>query len=306
MLVELSFRQAADVVEVHPAMIGSRVLAAAAIALLAVVVGAGAPRPEVAAAANASVAVAADRALDAIDRLEAELAPAVDAARTGSARVVAGEEDPAEPLAAAAEMVLAATPTAVEVREALGDLDRSRAALDPGAAPLRAPDGGDLASIAGQLGEAGEAGARFAESRRHAEAVSGALVDALDAAAAGQPDEAHQQLLVALVAVDELRAWEDDAPALSVWIDTVDAMIRAMQRLVDAVRAGDAGAAEAAEAAFAEAAEGGTEADRALRIGLGESGSGVTAVPVGRLADSLEALSELEVAVRAARDEAGE
>ena len=121
----------------------------------------------------------------------------------------------------------------------------------------------------------------------------------------GEPDEAHERLLLGLVAVDELRAWEDDAPVLSVWIDTVDAMIRAMQRLVDAVRADDAEEAEAAQAAFADAAEGGTEADRALRIGLGEAGNAVTAVPVGRLAEALAALGELELAVRAARDEAG-
>ena len=282
-------------------------LVAPVIVALVLVLGGGAPRPEVVMASNAAVASAADRTLDAIDRLEAELAPAVDAARAGSARVVAGEEDPAERLAAAADMLLAAAPTAVDVREALGDLERARAALDPSARPLpRAPDGGDLASMAGQLGDAGEAGARFAETRRRAEAVSDALVDALDTAAAGKPDEAHQQLLLGLVAVDELRAWEDDAPALSVWIDTVDAMIRAMQRLVDAVRAGDANEAEAAQAAFADAAEGGTEADRALRIGLGEAGSAVTAVPVGRLAEALAALGELELAIRAARDEAGE
>ena len=122
----------------------------------------------------------------------------------------------------------------------------------------------------------------------------------------GEPDEAHDQLLLGLVAVDELRAWEDDAPVLSVWIDTVDAMIGAMQRLVDAVRAGDAEEAEVAQAAFADAGEGATEADRALRIGLGEAGSGVTAVPVGGSPTSLAALGELELAVRAARDEAGE
>jgi hypothetical protein len=282
-------------------------LVAPTVVTLVLALGGGAPRPEAVIASNVAVASAADRTLDAIDRLEAELAPAVDTARAGSARVVAGEDDPAEPLAAAAELLVAAAPAAVEVREALGDLDRARSALDPRARPLtRPPDGGDLGSIAEQLGDAGEAGARFAETRRRAEAVSDALVDALDAAAAGEPDEAHQQLLLGLVAVDELRAWEDDAPALSVWIDTVDAMIRAMQRLVDAVRAGDANEAEAARAAFADAAEGGTEADRALRIGLGEAGSAVTAVPVGRLAEAMVALGELELAVRAARDEAGE
>lgn len=282
-------------------------LVAAVIMALALVLGGGAPRPEVARASSAAIVEAADRTLEAINRLETELTPAVDAARSGSARVVGGEEDPAEPMAAAAEMALAAAPAAVEVRAALGDLERARAALDPSALPLPpAPDGADLASIAAQLGDAGEAGVRFAETRRRAEAVSGDLVDALDAVAAGEPDEAHEQLLLGLVAVDELRAWEDDAPALSVWIDTVDAMIRAMQRLVDAVRADDAEEADAAQAAFVDAARGGVEADRALRIGLGEAGSAVTAVPVGRLASTLATLDELELAVRAARDEAGE
>ena len=282
-------------------------LVAAAVTALALVLGGAAPRPEVARASNAAIVGAADRTLEAINRLETELAPAVDAARSGSARVVGGEEDPAEPMAAAAEMALAAAPTAVDVRAALTDLERARAALDPNAEPLPPPpDGGDLSSIAAQLGDAGEAGARFAETRRRAEAVSGDLVDALDSVAAGEPDEAHERLLLGLVAVDELRAWDDDAPALSVWIDTVDAMIRAMQRLVDAVRADDAEEAEAAQAAFADAAEGGVEADRALRIGLGEAGSAVTAVSVGRLAEALAALDQLELAVRAVRDETGE
>jgi hypothetical protein len=279
-------------------------LVAALVVALAIVLGAGAPRPEVAISSSAAIAEASDRTLGAIDRLEAELAPAIDAARAGSARVVAGEADPAERLDAAAGFILAAAPAAIAVRQALGDLERARAALDPDAQPLpRAPDGADLASIAGQLGDAGEAGARFAEARRSAEAVSGDLVDALDAAVAGEPDEAHERLLLGLAALDELRAWEDDAPVLSVWIDTVDAMIRAMQRLVDAVRADDAAGATAAEAAFDEAAEGGIEADRALRIGLGEAGNAVTAVPVGRLAEALAALGELELAVRAVRDE---
>ncbi len=208
------------------------------------------------------------------------------------------------PLAAAAESALGAEETAGEVREALADLERARIALDPGAEPLpAAPDGGELASIAAQLGDAAEIGASFAETRRRAEGVSAGLVGALDAAAAGEPDDAHEQLLIGLEAVDELRAWEDDAPVLSAWIDTADAMIRAMQRLVDAVRSNDAGEAEAAQADFEAAAEGAPEADRALRIGLGEAGNALTAVPLGRLADTLRALDELEAAVRGARAE---
>lgn len=287
-------------------MIGSRILVAGAAAALVFVLGGGGPRPEVARGANAAIAGAADRTLEVIDRLQAQLAPAIDAARMGSAMVVAGEEDPAEPLSAAAERVLVAAPGLVEVRQALADLERARTARDPDAEPLPpAPDGGELPSIATQLDDAAERGASFAEARRRAEAVSAGLVDALDSAEAGELDEANEQLRIGLDAVDELRAWEDDAPVLSVWIDTVDAMIGAMQRLVDAVRTNDAEGAESAQAEFEAAAEGAPEADRALRIGIGEAGGALTGLPLGRLADVLAALDELEFAVRAARSGAG-
>ena len=94
--------------------------------------------------------------------------------------------------------------------------------------------------------------------------------------------------------------------ALSVWIDTADAMIRAMQRLVDAVRAGDAERAEAARADFDAAAEDAAEADRALRIGLGEAGSAITAVPLQRLARGPVALARAGGRGARRRAEAGE
>ena len=299
-LVELSLRQAPDLVGVHPAMIGSRLLATACLVLLVVVLGASRPRPEVARAATAAVAAAADRTIAAVSRLRAELGSAVDAAREGSAGVVAGDEDPAEQMVVAAEAVVAARGAATDARDAAADLQRARSALDPESPPLPpAPDPGQLASIAGQLRDAGEAGARFADARRRAEGVAEDLVEALDAVAADEPDRAGEQLGLALVAVDGLREWEDDAPTLSVWIDTVDAMIHAVQRLVDSVRTNDAAKADAAQAAFDNAAAAAVEADRALRIGLGEAGSTLTAVPVGRLAEVLVALDELEREVRA-------
>ena len=275
-------------------------LAAVSIVGLALILGASAPRPEVGRGARAAVVDAADRTLEAIDRLESELAPAVEAAREGSARVVAGDEDPSERIAAAADAIRAAASSATEVRAAIADLNRARIALDPDAPLLPpAPDAAELASIADQLGDAAGAGASFAEARQRAEAVADGLVDALDSVSEGNVDEAQEQLLSGSDAVDGMRAWEDDAQALSVWIDTVDAMIRAMQRLVEAVRTNDA------EAAFADASEGAAEADRALRIGLGEAGSALTSVPNVRLADALAALDEVDVAARAARAEAG-
>ena len=287
-------------------MIGSRILVAGVAAALVVVLGGGEPRPEVARGAKAAIARAADRALEAIGRLEAQLAPAIDAARTGSARVVAGDEDPADPLSAAAGRVLDAAPALVEVRLALADLERARTAHHPAAAQLPpAPDPGELPSIATQLDDAAEAGSQFAQTRRRAEAVSSGLVDALDAAVAGELDEANEELLIGLEAVDALRAWEDDAPVLSVWIDTVDAMIGAVQRLIDAVRTNDAKQADSARAEFDAAAKGALEADRALRIGVGEAGSALAGLPLGRLAGVLAALDELELAGRGARAAAG-
>jgi hypothetical protein len=285
-------------------MIGSRILLAASIAALVVVLGGGAPRPEVDRAAEEAVATATYRALEAIDRLQAQLAPAIDLLRTGSARVVAGDEDPVEPLAAAAGRILAAAPGLIDVRRAFADVERARIARDPGAQPLpEPPQPGELESVASQLTDAAEDGATFAETRRRAETVSSGLVDALESVAAGEPEAANERLLIGLVAIDELRAWEDDAPVLSVWIETVDAMIRAMQRLVDAVLASDAEEATAAQAEFEAAAENAPEADRALRIGLAEAGSALTEVSRGRLAGVLAALDELELALRAARTE---
>jgi hypothetical protein len=287
-------------------MIGSRILVAPSLLALALVLGSGSPRPEVAIGASAAVEDAADRALEAINRLEAQLTPAMDAARVGAASVVAGAEDPAQALGTAAERVAEAGTTAMEAREAVAALERARRVSRPGSPPMPpAPDPAELASIAAQLDDTAVAGAAFAETRRLAEGMSGRLLDALDAAAAGEPDEAHEQLVLGLVAVDALRSREDDAPSLTVWIGTADAMIRAMQRLVDAVRAGDAGEAEAARADFETAAEGAEEADRALRIGIGEAGNAVTSVPLGRLAAVLAALDELEAEVRATRSEAG-
>jgi hypothetical protein len=287
-------------------MIGSRLLAAAALLAIAPGLGGGAPRPDVAIAANQSITDAADRTLAAIDRLEGLLLPGVDAGRAGAARVVAGADDPAEPLLAAAETIRGAEPAALELREALVGLERARAANSPDTEPLPdAPGAGDLASIADQLVESAEAGAAYATMRLAVEGVSANLLEALEAVAAGDIGAGRAQLDVASAAVDELRAWEDAAPTLTVWMRTANAMIRAMHRLADAVEDRNAAEARQARAAFDAAAERAPQADRALRIGIGEAGSALTATPLRRLADLLRDLEELDVAVHAALAEVG-
>jgi prolyl oligopeptidase PreP (S9A serine peptidase family) len=118
-------------------------------------------------------------------------------------------------------------------------------------------------------------------------------------------DAGRTQLIAASAAVDELRTWRDNAPTLIVWIRTASAMIRAMHRLVDAVEDRDAAAARQARVAFDAAAKRAPQADRALRIGMGEGGSALTATPLRRLAGVLRGLEELDVAVRAVLAEAG-
>jgi hypothetical protein len=281
-------------------MIGRRLLVAAAAVALIVTLGGGAPRPEIARDATAAIAAASDETLEAIDRLEAELAPALEDARTGAARVVAGESDPAEPLAAAADGLVAAAPSATDLGNARAELEHARAAMRPEAEPLPpAPDAAQLGSIASQLAATAEAGASFAETRLGAESVSRNIVDALDAVAAGRPSEADDHLATSRVAVDAVRELEESAPALAVWIDTADAMIRAVQELVDAVRTTDPERADAARADFDAAAERAPQADRSLRIGLGETGSAISAVALQRLAEVHVALRDLEAAVRA-------
>jgi hypothetical protein len=287
-------------------MIGSRLGAAAAVLALVMGLGGGAPRPDVALAGNDAIVAAADRTLAAIDRLEARLLGAVDAGRAGAARVVAGTADPTEPLLSSAATITAAGPAALELKEARAALERARAALRPDADPLpEAPEPGDLASIAAQLDRSAEAGAAFAAVRREVEGMSATLVDALHEVASGDSGAARSRLVAASAAIDELRAWQENASTLPVWIRTASAMIRAMHRLVDAVEAGDVAKARGARADFDAAAERAPQADRALRIGIGEAGSALTSVPLRRLADVLRGLDELRVAVDAARSEAG-
>jgi hypothetical protein len=288
-------------------MIGSRIRVSALALVLVVALGEGGPRPEIAAAANASIVDAADRVVAAIDRLESALTPVLEGSRAGAARIVTGDADPAGPLVAASQDLLNASPVATDLRLELTSLERARYALEPMAGPLPAPpDAGELASIAAQLGEAGEAGAAFAETRRRAQDASARLVRALRASAAGEPGRAAHGLAAARRAVRDLRAWEDDAPILAVWTGTVSAMIRAMERLVDAVRDNDPAAARSARARFEAAAQGAQEADRALRIGLDEAGSALSAAPLARLGEVLTTLDELARAAAAARAQVAE
>jgi hypothetical protein len=273
---------------------------------LAIALGAGAPRPEIDLVARRTVIDRAHAAEAALAVLRERLAGALEDARTGAARVVAGEEAPGPLFDEAAGEILEAVDAAVEAEATRESLAAARDAQAPDAAALPlAPDAAEVASLGGQLGATAAAADDFAARRVRAESVTRTLLDALDALEAGEVDEADRLVAEAHATVDVLSAWEIGADSLPTWVETVDEMIGAMERLVSATREGDVAAAERAAAAIAALAEDAPAGDRALRIAVGEGGTAVAATPLGRLAALLAAIDELHLAVVAARQAAG-
>jgi hypothetical protein len=280
-------------------MIGIRVLPTA-LAVLAVIplVGAGGPEPSAALAARQLVLDRADVADAALRALEEAIAPGLDAARRGSARVVSGNDAPGAELRAAAAMLASADGVAGAARRAVDALEGARRLVGAGAGIDLDVARGEIGSIAAQVeGTAGAADA-FADMRRRAERLVAGLEGALAALEAGSLDEARDLVGVAREDHDALAAWEVELVTLPVWIDTTDAMIGSMETIIAATEAGDEASATAAAQEFTALAEEAGPADRALRIAIGEGGSAVTAAPLGRLADMLRevALTRLEVA----------
>jgi len=289
-------------------MIGSRPALAAAVTavVLALGLGGGAPRPEVAVAAREAVIDRADAVERALEALRQHLTAALDSARSGGARVVAGDEAPGPVFLRAADAVSGAVEAAADAEDARARLEGARSSLAPGAAPLPpAPDPNQLASLGAQLAATAAPADAFAAMRGSAESVTPTLDDALTALEAGDHDEAERLTAAAQAAVDAVSGPAVEGAVIEIWRETVGEMIGAMERLLIAARAGDAAAAEAAAADLAALAEEAPAADRALRIALGEAGSAVSATPLSRLAALLDATDRLLIAVAVTRDEVG-
>jgi hypothetical protein len=281
-------------------MISAPSLVTTLIGMLALVplLGPGGPDPGVAIAARALLvdrAVTADAALEA---LEAAIAPGLDAARTGAARVVAGEAPPGEALLAAARQLAAADSVAARAAAAVRSLEGARRAAEAGGAAIEVPvEGGDLASIGAQVEGTAAAADRFAEMRLRADRVLVELGTAIDALDAGDVADAREAIARAREHHDAVAAWEIGLVTLPIWTDAAGALLMAAQSLLDATAAGNPSAVEAAARALDAQADDARSADRALRIAMAEGGGSVTAAPLARLADLLRATAEARVAV---------
>jgi hypothetical protein len=284
-------------------MIGIR---AVVLGLLAVVtagaaVGSGGPDPSARLAATRLVVengAAADAELAAV---EAALERSLDAARRGTARVVSGDEPPGPQFADAATALREEGERAAgRAIDATTQLAAARRAQAPGAVGPQPPvDRGELASIAAQLDATADAGDAFATMRRRAADAIDGLDRALAALDRGDAGTAAEEVAASRAAFRAVEAWPAGLPTLPVWIETVDAMIGAVEALVDAVTAGDAVRAEEAARAFAAASEEAVVADRALRIAISEGGSGVAAPALTRLARALESVQAARAEVAA-------
>ena len=288
-------------------MIGIRAAGPAIVAVtgVALLLGAGSPRPEIDVGARALVERRAAVAAAAVDALERDLAPAVEVARTGSARVVAGDDAPGPPLAEAATIVRHAEPLAKRARNAAMELERAIRARSPTTQPDLVPvPEGELTSIADQLDATVKAADAFAAMRHRAAGVLTALGNALAALEEGDIAGARDLVAAARADRDALAAWDVELATLPVWLDVVDEMIRTMERIIDATDRGDATEARAAADAFATLGGEASTADRALRIAMSEGGASVAAPALGRLAEVMAAIDETRRRIATAAESA--
>ncbi|MEO5986038.1 MAG: hypothetical protein ABIQ23_03380 [Candidatus Limnocylindria bacterium] len=265
---------------------------------LGLVLAPGAPNPSAGLASHDLIAEGAVAALAALDALSADVEDALDGARIASASVVSGDDRPTTHIDDAAGLAVAAEEVVPPVRSGVNDLAAVASAADPGVAPPPQPvAAGELASIGAQLRASVEAADRFFVIRRQATGLPGVLDRALAALDDGSLDEARTLVADARADHGAVVAWDSDQPTLPVWIETTDAMISGVEDIVEALEAGDAAAAErAGEDVFALADEA-AQADRALRIALGEGGAGLLGPPLERLAATLRGIEATRSAI---------
>ena len=268
-------------------MIGMRAGISAGVAVLglAVLLTPRTADPTIAVTAERLIRERAAVAVAALDDLRDAIDPGLDAARIGAAGVVSGDEPPSARLGAAAARITEAEDAVIPARRAVTALSAARGAWRPAAPRVPEPvPAGELSSIGGQLRAAGEAADAFADLRVRGTGLPGVLDEVLDALDRGDLDAAAELTARVRADHDAIVAWETDLVTLPVWIETTDAMISAVEKILGATRTGDEGAATEAAGSFAALAGEAATADRALRIALSEGGSALTAAPLERLA----------------------
>ena len=283
-------------------MIGVPAAASAGLAILglALLFGPRTADPATGLAAERLTRERAMVAVAALDDLRDAIAPGLDAARKAAAAVVSGDEAPGPLLAAAAVQVSNAEDAVLPARRAVTAFAAARGAGRPDAQRPPPPIvAGELSSIATQLRAAGAPADAFADLRTRGTGLPDLLDEVLAALDHGELDEANRLTARARADHDAIAAWDTDLVTLPVWIGTTDAMISAVEQILEAIASGDDAAATGAANSLVALADDAATADRALRIALNEGGSGLTAGPLERLAVVLRDLDASRAAAAA-------
>ncbi|MCA1569881.1 MAG: hypothetical protein LC798_06070, partial [Chloroflexi bacterium] len=286
----------------HSPMIGVPPAASAGVAVLglALLFGPMSADPSVGAAAERLIGEREAAAIAALDDLRDAVEPGLEAARIAAAGVLSGEEPPSRGLEEAAGRIAGAEEAGAAARRAVRGLAAARGAWRPEAPRPPAPVAvGELSSIAAQLRETGDEADAFADLRLRGTGLPGALEEVLGALDRGDLDEATELTARARADHDAIVARETDLATLPVWVDTTDAMITAVEQIIDATRRGDDAAATRAGDSFVALTDDAATADRALRIALAEGGSALTAAPLERLAAVLGGIDAARAGVAA-------
>jgi hypothetical protein len=246
--------------------------------------------PTLEAARQRELGSRAATAVDFLSALQERLLPAREAARDGSARIVDGDERPTGALLDAAARLEGAADAARDAALAMDRLRGTAASVRPELVVPLTPSPVELMEIAAQLRDAADAAGPFVERRWASERVLERLAAALEALEGDDPQSALGALAAARRSREALAAWDPAPVTLPLWLETTDHLIGAARDIARATLAGDAVAARRAGRAYAAAAEDAHRADVSLGLSLAETGSGLTATPLRRLATALAAI----------------
>jgi hypothetical protein len=245
---------------------------------------------------------AASRADRALDELIAALQAAIDDGRHGAALVIQGEQAPDPLLRSAAESASAARLQALVAQRTVQELDGIRSSVAPDQALPAGVSANALAGVDTQLDGAAAEAPTFVTRRDAARQTIEALGAALAALDRDDAGGALDELAAARRARSVVAAWPEPPVVLPFWLRTTGAMLNAARDIARAALDGDAAAAEAAARAYRAAARDARQADTALALVIAESGSGLTATPLARLADALAKATQQRAAVASVQE----
>ncbi len=240
--------------------------------------------------------------MEAADAAVAALASLVESsvkeARRGAALAMSGTDPPAPLLQAAADRLEKGLATVDAAQEAMATLAGVAAATDP---TLHVPDlaanGFALTSIVSQLRAAADAATVFVERRKAADAVLGALQDAIAALGRHDPHTTLDRVDDARASLAILTAWQQAPAALIVWLSTTGDLVDATAAIAAATISGDRRALATAASEYDDASAAARQADSALAIAMAEGGSATTSVPLRGMAGLLASAGEVRASL---------